>query len=134
MLLTEIMTTEDTFFYFAYGSNLLQERLHLNNPSAVFYSIAKLNDYALKFDRQNDNSVWQGASATICKEKNEVVWGVIWILSIADIQNLDVQEGVPEFVYKPLTVPVITPSKETIECRTYQLVNMKNVDNRPSPQ
>lgn len=32
----------ETFYYFAYGSNLLARRLHLNNPSAIFYSIAKL--------------------------------------------------------------------------------------------
>ncbi|XP_068829158.1 gamma-glutamylcyclotransferase isoform X4 [Capricornis sumatraensis] len=32
----------ESFFYFAYGSNLLTERIHLRNPSAVFYSVARL--------------------------------------------------------------------------------------------
>ena len=31
------------FYYFAYGSNLLKERIRLNNPSAVFKAIGKLH-------------------------------------------------------------------------------------------
>lgn len=33
---------EDTFLYFAYGSNLLTERIHLRNPSAKFCCVARL--------------------------------------------------------------------------------------------
>ncbi|KAB0388887.1 hypothetical protein E2I00_013841 [Balaenoptera physalus] len=32
----------ESFLYFAYGSNLLTERIHLRNPSAVFCSVARL--------------------------------------------------------------------------------------------
>lgn len=32
----------ETFLYFAYGSNLLTERIHLRNPSAVFCCVARL--------------------------------------------------------------------------------------------
>lgn len=32
----------DTFLYFAYGSNLLTERIHLRNPSAAFCCVARL--------------------------------------------------------------------------------------------
>lgn len=32
-----------TFCYFAYGSNLLAQRIHINNPSAVRIGIGKLN-------------------------------------------------------------------------------------------
>ena len=39
-----------TFLYFAFGSNLLTERIHINNPSAVFRSIAKLRDHKLDFN------------------------------------------------------------------------------------
>ena len=37
----------ESFLYFAYGSNLLTERIHLRNPSAVFYSVARLQVSAL---------------------------------------------------------------------------------------
>lgn len=32
----------ESFLYFAYGSNLLTERIHLRNPSAVFCCVARL--------------------------------------------------------------------------------------------
>ena len=44
------MMTRKTFLYFAYGSNLLTERIHINNPSAVFRSIARLDDHQLDFN------------------------------------------------------------------------------------
>lgn len=34
--------TNGTFLYFAYGSNLLDQRIHINNPSAVRKAHAKL--------------------------------------------------------------------------------------------
>jgi hypothetical protein len=33
----------DTFFYFAFGSNLLTERILINNPSATFVEVARLD-------------------------------------------------------------------------------------------
>lgn len=33
---------EERFLYFAYGSNLMRERIHLRNPSAAFCSVARL--------------------------------------------------------------------------------------------
>ncbi|XP_012411328.1 gamma-glutamylcyclotransferase isoform X2 [Trichechus manatus latirostris] len=33
---------ENSFLYFAYGSNLLKERIHLQNPSAAFCCVACL--------------------------------------------------------------------------------------------
>ena len=44
------MSTRRTFLYFAYGSNLLTERIHINNPSAVFKNIAKLDGHQLGFN------------------------------------------------------------------------------------
>ena len=38
-----------TFLYFAYGSNLLTERIHFQNPSATFRDVAKLDGYRLEF-------------------------------------------------------------------------------------
>ncbi|GFO05817.1 gamma-glutamylcyclotransferase [Plakobranchus ocellatus] len=37
------VAAKDTFKYFAYGSNLLCERILINNPSAKFYGIGKLS-------------------------------------------------------------------------------------------
>lgn len=41
---TNNMTSENnqTFMYFAYGSNLLLKRIHINNPSAIRKDIGKI--------------------------------------------------------------------------------------------
>lgn len=36
------MSTQKTFNYFAYGSNLLAKRIHIQNPSAVRKNIGEL--------------------------------------------------------------------------------------------
>lgn len=36
------MENSHTFLYFAYGSNLLKERLRLQNPSAMVHCVARL--------------------------------------------------------------------------------------------
>ncbi len=42
-----------TFFYFAYGSNLLTERIRINNPSARAKGIGVLKDYKLDFNNKS---------------------------------------------------------------------------------
>ncbi len=38
----EAMGSEETFFYFSFGSNMLKERITIHNPDATFYKVAKL--------------------------------------------------------------------------------------------
>lgn len=132
------MTAEnqDKFLYFAFGSNLLRERIQLSNPSASFVQVAKLDNYKLIFDSQTDvdKSTWHGAPATIIEEEGAHVWGTVWQMNRTDIESLDVQEGVAQLVYKPIQVKVQTIAGETLECRSYQLVKLRHVDPRPSPQ
>lgn len=45
------------FLYFAYGSNLLQKRIHINNPSAVRAGIGKLKVSGLKIECQNKTAI-----------------------------------------------------------------------------
>lgn len=51
---------EESFLYFAYGSNLLSERIHLRNPSAAFCCVARLQVSAPR-----------PASATLCHPTDE---------------------------------------------------------------
>ena len=46
---TTATTPKSTFLYFAYGSNLLTERIHFQNPSATFRGAAQLGGYRLEF-------------------------------------------------------------------------------------
>lgn len=91
--------SDETFSYFGYGSNLLAARIHLQNPSAVFRAIARLDGYRLEFDRDK-SEVWRGASATITESPDDHVWGVVWTMNKADLASLDIQEGVDSGIYE----------------------------------
>lgn len=121
------------FMYFAFGSNLLKERLQLRNPSAVFHTTGRLKDYELNFGLWEKNviSSWHGGVATIQSFPGREVWGVIWTLSNEHIMSLDKQEGVERGVYSPLEVTVET-DEGPIVCRTYQMNNFHPCP--PSPQ
>ncbi|XP_076471431.1 gamma-glutamylcyclotransferase-like [Babylonia areolata] len=109
------MASATFFFYFAYGSNLLRERLILRNPSAQFTAVAKLTDYKLIF--VGNGSRWQGGAANIQEAKGSEVWGAVWHMDTKDIPSLDRQEG----RYTAMEVDVRDPKGETFRCRTYQL-------------
>ncbi|XP_018610181.1 gamma-glutamylcyclotransferase isoform X1 [Scleropages formosus] len=118
--------TNNHFLYFAYGSNLLKERLQLRNPSACFHTIGILKGYALKFgfwgkgfERLN---IWHGGVATIEEKKDSEVWGVIWKIGNEHLRTLDKQEGVDIGFYQPLEVKVEIKDGELL-CRTYQMNN-----------
>ncbi|CAH2050644.1 unnamed protein product, partial [Iphiclides podalirius] len=78
---------KDTFLYFAYGSNLLKKRIHINNSSATFIGIGRLDEHQLDFMRYSDH--WRGASATIVPLKGHHIWGAIWRLHNNDLKTLD---------------------------------------------
>ncbi|XP_063242880.1 gamma-glutamylcyclotransferase-like isoform X3 [Bacillus rossius redtenbacheri] len=108
------------FLYFAYGSNLLAQRLHINNPSAVRVAAAKLENYRLDFGTVPSRS-WGGTPATIVPDDSEHCWGAVWEIDLADLPSLDRQEGVGEGLYFPRNVTVTSLDGERYLCRTYQL-------------
>ncbi|XP_014783098.1 gamma-glutamylcyclotransferase [Octopus bimaculoides] len=119
-----------TFFYFAFGSNLLKERLLINNKTAVFKTVAKLENYHLKFAYKT--STWHGHAATIAESKDDVVWGVVYEMNTSNIDSLDKQEGVDKNIYRPIKVTVKSMNDVLYDCRTYQL--LKRDFGEPSPQ
>lgn len=130
----------NTFLYFAYGSNLLAKRIHLNNPTAVMKNIGYIKNFRLDFEKYSKQ--WCGASATIVETENSTVWGVIWELDNHNLTTLDSQEGVQDNIYHAMSVNVTTPSGTILKCRVYQQCNnpkeyIKPMDlpmsKRPSP-
>ncbi|XP_036359988.1 gamma-glutamylcyclotransferase-like [Octopus sinensis] len=120
----------DKFLYFAFASNLLKERLGINNKTAVFKAVAKLENYQLKFAYQS--SRWCGHVATIVESKGDVVWGVVYEMSISERDSLDKQEGVDRNIYHATDMKVKDPNDVIYECRTYLL--LKKDFGKPSPQ
>ncbi|KAM3858681.1 gamma-glutamylcyclotransferase a [Diretmus argenteus] len=128
------MSGDGRFTYFAFGSNLLKERLQLANPSAVFHCTGRLKDYVLKFGLWEEHvvdNIWHGGVATIEPCPGREVWGVVWTLSNENLLTLDNQEGVSLGVYSPLEVTVETGDGLML-CRTYQMNHFRA--RPPSPQ
>lgn len=122
-----------TFLYFAYGSNLLKERIQLTNPSAVIHGAAKLLDYKLVFGNFKGlaSDRWHGGVATVETCLGEEVWGVVWRLNISDLASLDSQENVKLGAYSPIEIPVRIQD-QVLHCRTY--IMNRCVYAPPSPQ
>jgi len=81
--------------------------MHIDNPSAVFHSIARLCDHRLDFHSRIRQNTWRGASATVTPSPGDHIWGVVWLMKFSDMSNLDDQEGVRANVYKVSAVAVL---------------------------
>uniref|UniRef100_A0A0B6ZSF3 gamma-glutamylcyclotransferase n=1 Tax=Arion vulgaris TaxID=1028688 RepID=A0A0B6ZSF3_9EUPU len=116
----------------SYGSNLLRERILINNPTAEIYGIGKLSGYKLMFDTPIgcEHSKWYGAHATIRPaESVNYVCGVIWDVHLEDMDSLDSQEA----FYDPIEVQVLGDSGGYVTCRTYEMIQETTGDCLPSP-
>src|SRR5580700_1565214 len=83
----------DTFKYFAYGSNMLTERLHERCKSAKAIGVAVAFGHRLEFSkRSRDDS----GKATIVRsnKSEEHVFGVVFEVVISERAALDKAEGV----------------------------------------
>lgn len=88
--------------YFAYGSNLLSERLRRRVPSARPIGPARLDGYAMRFNLYSGDG---SAKCNIGLHEGAHVWGVAWTLPEAERHGLDRAEGLG-FAYDDRTVPV----------------------------
>ncbi|OPJ82077.1 gamma-glutamylcyclotransferase [Patagioenas fasciata monilis] len=122
------------FLYYAYGSNLLRERLLLSSPSAALCAVARLQDFKLEFGHHQGrtSSVWHGGTATIVQSPGDEVWGIVWKMNTSNLSSLDKQEGVEGGIYVPIEVNVHTEAGKVLTCRSYQMKDY--VCGPPSPQ
>ncbi|GCB78310.1 hypothetical protein scyTo_0016808, partial [Scyliorhinus torazame] len=128
----DVPANGEGFYYFGYGSNLLSERLQLQNPSAVQVAVGCLKGYKVAFGGFEQRlSSWGGGVATIIPSPDDDVWGVVWHLKAADQHSLDDQEGVQEGYYRPIEVQIQQENNEEMMCRTYQMNNFTSA--LPSP-
>jgi gamma-glutamylcyclotransferase len=84
----------NNFVYFAFGSNMLTRRLISRCPSATKLSNSLLRGYRLYFDKRS----WKDGSGKCRIAKTESpddsVWGVLYLCSAKDKENLNRVEGV----------------------------------------
>lgn len=81
-----MITTKKLYYYFAYGSNMLRERLEVRVGNVKLVGTTVLNDYTLLFNMR-------GGFANIQKCLGEKVEGVVYGLTAEQFALLDVYEG-----------------------------------------
>uniref|UniRef100_A0A8C4R481 gamma-glutamylcyclotransferase n=1 Tax=Eptatretus burgeri TaxID=7764 RepID=A0A8C4R481_EPTBU len=129
------MAAENTFLYFAFGSNLLRERLQMTCPSAYKVAIGRIKDYCLGFSSfSGTRNQWNGGTATILSSAGVEVWGVVWCISNNEEECLNIQEGVHKGQYSMVEVAVeLDKSEPTIlHCKSFKMNHFE--PSYPSPQ
>jgi gamma-glutamylcyclotransferase (GGCT)/AIG2-like uncharacterized protein YtfP len=121
---------DDKVYYFAYASNINHRRMHMGSPTAVFVSVAKLQDYEVVFQGA-DHAVWRGAMATVAPRAGSMVWGAVWEMGTRELDTLDKQERVHLGLMERLNVTVTKANGEDIQCFLY--VQAEDTPRLPSP-
>lgn len=87
------MRTAETFLYFAYGSNMLTQRLLERTPSARVASAATLAGHELRWHKVSKDG---SAKCDIVRSAapQSCVHGVVFEIAVADKPALDLAEGI----------------------------------------
>lgn len=122
-----------SFYYFAYGSNLLNARLQNRCASSKPVAIASIKGHAINYGMVADDD--HGGSGKMAMFEtdsgDDEVHGVVYELDISEAPVLDRFEGLDwdrpmKYTRKP-DLNVLTPTGATIETVTYM------VDPHPTP-
>lgn len=82
--------SDDTFLYFAYGSNMLSRRMLARTPSARRVGPARLSDFELRWHKVSRDG---SGKCDIVDAPGGVVQGVLYQIAAAERQALDIAEG-----------------------------------------
>ena len=102
--------TEQTQYYFGYGSNLSKEQMAIRCPESNYYASGKLSGYSWLINERG--------YASIKPSESDFVLGEIFTLSQQDVDYLDIYESVEDGMYLKTNLSVQT-SKGTIDCLVY---------------
>ncbi|MSQ35597.1 MAG: hypothetical protein EXR63_00415 [Dehalococcoidia bacterium] len=131
---TEASPDDAPFLYFAFGSHLDGDRLHLHCPSAQLLTAARLADHRLAFSIESRNT-WHGGVADVLPSAGDEVWGALWLVAAAESWALDEQEGLHRDppAYRRYPVRVRTLAGDHVECRSYRVAAPDPRGFAPSP-
>ena len=83
----------DTVRYFAYGSNMLTDRLRERVPSATAIGVGRLAGHELRWDKRSGRDRSGKCDAEATGRQEDVVWGVLFELDPDEKPALDRAEG-----------------------------------------
>jgi gamma-glutamylcyclotransferase len=81
-----------TFYYFAYGSNMLTARLRERCPSAVVRTTAVVRDHIVVFGKRSIDHSGKASLRALAGPKN-IVRGVVFEIANEEVEGLDDAEG-----------------------------------------
>lgn len=108
--------------YFAYGSNLLRERLLARCPGMTPAGLATLPGHRLTFDKVSKDGSGKCAFEAVDEGEDEVL-GALWNVPVAELCELDRVEG-GGYGYERCQVPVRQADREC-EALTYRATSRR---------
>lgn len=105
--------------YFAYGSNMYWPQMQERCPSAKVIGPAFLKNYELAFTRFSPKR--KCGVADIIEAENKQVWGVVYQVSLSDLDLLDRFEGLHSKGYKHLSIEVYFQHHQSRDVLTYEV-------------
>ncbi|MCC2650969.1 MAG: gamma-glutamylcyclotransferase [Microvirga sp.] len=86
--------------YFAYGSNMDQAAMLTRCPASKPVGIGRLMRHRFM--------IFDEGYATIVRDPQRAVWGMVWDLALADVPALDRYESLSTGLYTKVVQPVVT--------------------------
>ncbi len=106
----------NTFRYFAYGSNMLTERLVRRCPSAAPAGPAAALEYRLRFAKTGRDG---SAKATLVRDPAQMVHGVLFAIETCELDALHSAEGAGVGYDYQQSFRVTGPDGKEIQASTY---------------
>ena len=116
-------------YYFAYGSNMDETQMKNRCPGAQLVGKAALHDYALAFTIYSPER--KCGCADIVPDPTRSVWGLLYAMTLKDLEALDICEGTPVH-YRRISVAVVDESETTKMAEAYEVVSKASMFQKPS--
>lgn len=115
--------------YFAYGSNMLTERLQARCRSARLRGPAQADGFTLSFSKRSDDG--SGKATVVASDASACVYGVVFDIDEGDVYNLDRSEG-PGYNRENAFEVVMEPDRLPLSVTTY-MANCQYVNHALKP-
>jgi len=110
---------EDRIWYFAFGANMHDSAFRIRRGmQPVDWRPGRVRNYRLRFNLEG-RPRGKAAPANIAAAPGEEIWGVLYLISRADLVHLDATEGVPGHRYRHLWVTAQDRDDRNIKAVTY---------------
>lgn len=105
-------------FYFAYGSNMIEDQMKERCKSALKLGAGVLNNHRIVFNRKG--TYRSGGVASVDECEGQRVYGVIWKIHSSEFWDLDEKEDPKAYVRNKITVSTL--SGEHYHCHIYRAI------------